>query len=858
MLQSMFKILNNSNSKKKKAIIEALPIILDTYDIHEETEVFNLIVSGAQNVCFQIVNAFENSTWNDSDVSLDDIKSMFIYFINIIKKHSSSDINQLFQYCIELSYKIDYKNCSNEKIINIGFCLHNLNILCIDKINYNTHFNHIRNALINILLEQNLNKNKLDAVLMILNNIVSINDISTLWIDIKPMIETYPDRMIYLIFNMQCLFFDSLCVHIILNDDDFWSLLCNLLTCENNVTRTYNNVILKLSCSLLSNENVTYRSNKSKEQFMKVLNDYLVVMETLENTQQHLTLPVLNTARNLALNKTDDTDDSKLPLKWITAMYCKMSKHSSKYVILASIDIITNMSIISLKTNEQLLKSFINSLNNVFLYKMYSELYVDQPQLEIILSLWFNKLIMSHDGHGVFSLFLSYVPTVNWSIVPLIFLTKSLANIKSSNSLSFNIINHVLKINYAIIKMPNSYLKSIVLSFLFIFTSKFFAHDTTEICCDLFDFIMERQKDTKSWDYIINSMSKINDLNSLDKQLSQCVNEKHKMYSTSIGLFVLSNIYNDYPVCVKNLDKICSNTDTVDLSDLIYILKCLLEVESCFDGYDTCVSRILDKHVWSLTNLWINKCLLGLEEESCHDSITCSFFDKILSSNRISNTLNTINIWLTKCNSILVDRSGNYSILAIYSWIGKYATDYSSEHTLKNNWLSFTKYFIDSGFFSLQHQDFYHTKKPKMHQIPQLEIINTFFKYSTVSDEQILDIFNWFTEKTVERYDNYWSIYFSTAKTFFCKFPIEMHMEKIIQFIKNCWEFLVNCRVSCFPNATKSFIEMVFQYKLLSNEKYVTFLKNEVGNFFLNKIIIIFFFILQLDLAHLILIGLIL
>lgn len=833
MLQSMFNILKSNNSKKKKAIIEALPILLDTYDIHEEIEVYNLIVSSAQNVCFQIVNTFENSAWKDSDLSLDNLKSIFIYFVNIIKKHNGSDIIQLFQYCIELSYKVDYKNCSDEKIVNIGFCLHNLNASCSNKINDNTHFNHIRNSLINMLNEQNLNKNKLDAVIMILNNIVSNYDIPALWIDIKPMIETHPDRIIYLLFNMQCLFFDSKCISVILNDDDFWSLSCNLLTCENNVIRTYNNVILKLSCSLLSNENVTYCPNKNKEEFMKILNDYLVVMETLENTQQHLILPVLSTAKNLALNKTDDC---KLPFKWIKAMYYKMSKHSSKYVILASIDIITNMSITSLKTNEQLLQYFINSLNNVFLYKMSSELYVDQPQLEIILSLWFDKLIMSNDGHDVFGIFLSCIPTVKWSIVPLIFLTKSLANINSLNSsLSFNIIDHVLKIKYAIMKMPNSFLKSIVLLFLITFTGKFFAHDSTEVCNDIFELIMMCQKNKKSWDYIINLISKINDLNSLDEQLSQCINEKSEMYSTSIGLFILSNIFIDYPVSVKYLDNICSNIDTIDIFDLIGMLKCLLEVENDFNGYDTCVSQILDKHVWSLSTLWINKCLLDLEEDSYDDSIANSFFDKVLSSNRIPDTLKTtktMNIWLTKCNSILVNHSGNYSILAIYSWIGKYATNYSSEHTLKNDWLSFTKYFIDSGFFSLQHQEFYQSKKPRMHQIPQLNIIDTFFKYSTVSDEQMLDIFNWLTEKTVERYDYYWSLYFSTVKTFFCKFSIEANLEKIIQFIKNCWEFLVICRVSCFPNATKSFIEMVFQYNFLSNEKYVTFLKNEVCNFF--------------------------
>jgi len=188
-----------------------------------------------------------------------------------------------------------------------------------------------------------------------------------------------------------------------------------------------------------------------------------------------------------------------------------------------------------------------------------------------------------------------------------------------------------------------------------------------------------------------------------------------------------------------------------------------------------------------------------------------------------------MNIWLNKCYSILIKHSGNYSILTIYSWIGKYATKHSFEDTLKNDWLSYTKYFIDSGFFSIKNKDFYHSRRPGMHQIPQLDIINTFFQHSTVPKEQMLDIFEWLMNKTLERHDLNWSIYFSTAKSFLCKFPIQEHSQLIIQFIENCWEFLVDCRVSCFPNATKSFIKMAFNYNLLLEEKYTTFVNNQVN-----------------------------
>ncbi|CAI6364590.1 unnamed protein product [Macrosiphum euphorbiae] len=828
MLRSMMDILNSKHSKKKKAVIEALPILIDTYDVYEEIDVYNWILTSAKNLCFQVFDPqLESLAWKDSDISIDDLNSLLIYFINIIKKKSSDDIIQLFQCSIELTNKVDFKNCSNERIRNIGFCMQNIFMPCDGNMDDNTQLNHLRNTLINILNEPYLSKNKLDAVIVLLNNIVSTNYIPILWKHIKSMIESHPNRIMNLLFNMQTLFFDSSCIDVILNDDDFWNLTCNLLTCENNVVRTHNNVILKLSCSQLLSENVNYFSYLIKEQFMKVWNDYIVVMETLENTQQHLTLPILSTAKKLALSKTDDDyGDYKLPLKWITAMYCKMSKHSSKYVVLASIDIITNMPIKSLKTNEQLLVSFVGSLNNIFLYKMSSDIFVNKPQLEMVLSLWFNKLMMSDDGCDVFGKFLLYLPTIKWSIVPLTFLTKSLADISLDHPLGFSIINHVLKIKSIVEKMPNSYLKTVVLTFLYTFACKFSYDINTEFSCDLFDCIIVYKNETQSWDYVINSIKKINNLNYLDNQLSHRINENHTIYSTSIGLLVLSNIFSSFPISIKKLDEICSKT--LVMSDLLEFLECLLEVEDHFGSYDTCVSQILSKHIWPLTTCWVDQCFQILEENPCDDQFICRFLDKVLSSNRIVNNTNSMNIWLNKCYSILLKNSGNYSILAIYSWIGKYATKHLLEDTLKNDWLSFTKCFIDSGFFFNKNQDFYHSKKPGMHQIPQLDIINTFFQHSTVPKEQMLGILEWLMNKTLERHDLYWSIYFSTAKSLLCKFPIQEHSQLIIQFIENCWEFLVDCRVSCFPNATKSFIKMAFNYNLLLEEKYMTFVKNQI------------------------------
>lgn len=827
MLHSMFNILN-SNNQNKKAIIEALPTLLETYNVHEKCEVYNLIVTSAQNLCIEIFNPqLENLALKDLDTSLDNLKPLLIYFFGIIKKCNNTDIVQLFQHCIELAYQIDLKNCSNDRIRNVEFCMQKLYILCDGIIDDFTHLNELRIKLINFLSEPYLKKTKLDAIVLCLNSIVSVQYIPTLWHAIKPMIKIHPDRVINLLFNMQCLFFNPMYVNVILNDDEFWHLSCDLLNCENNVIRTYNNLNIKLACAQLSNENCNYFPSKNRKQFFKVWNDFVLVIETLENTQQHLTLPILSTAKRLALNEANDNEDYKLPLKWITAMYCKMAKHSSKYVVLASIDIITNMSITSLRTDEKLLQSFVDSLNNIFLYKMSSEFSVSKPQLEIILSIWFDKLMMSNDGHDVFGVFLSLIPTIKWATVPLIFLTKSLTNITLKSPLGFNIVNYVLKIKSAVEKMPNSYLKSIILSFLFIFTDNFF-NVNSEFCFDLFDCITVYHKNTKSWDYISSTICKVNDINHLDKELSQCINRKHNMYSTCIGFLVLPYSLNNYPLCIKKLDEIYSNADGSDSFDF---LECLLEIEDHSGRYDTCISQILDKHIWSQTTLWVEKCLQNLEEESCDDLVICSILDNILSSNRIVNITKLMNIWLIKCNSILMKHSGNYSILAIYSWIGKYATRCPSEQKLKNDWLSFTKYFIEMKCFSLHSQGFYRSRKPLIHNVPQLDIINTYFQYSTVSDKQMLEIFDWLTEKTMERHDNYWNIYFSTAKTIFCKLPIRVYFKKIIQFIENCLEFLVSCRISCFPNAIKSFIEMTFHYKLLSDDNYVKFVQNHVSLF---------------------------
>lgn len=825
VLQSMLNILN-SNYPPKKSIIEALPILLDSYDVHKEFKIYNLIVISAQNVCIKIINSqFDNFEWKDSDVSLDNLKSLLLYFINLIQKHSITDIVQLFQQCAELSNKVDFKSCSNEKIRNIGFCMQKLYILCRNEVENSLHLDNLRNALRNVLNESYLIKNKLDAVLTFLNNIVSIYYIPKLWQYVKPVIRNYPDRIINLLFNMQDLFFDSSCVDVILNDDDFWSLLCNLLTCENNVIRTYNNVVLKLSCFQISNLCVNYFSNENREQYIKIWNDYVIVIETLENTQQHLTLPIINTAKNLASNKTNDY---KLPLKWITAMYCKMSKHSSKHIVMASIDIITNMSITSLKADEQLLQLFANSLNNIFLYKMSSELCIKQPQLENILSAWFNKLMMSNDGYDVFGIFLSYIPSIKWSIVPITFLTKCLADISLSISSNFNIIHYALKIKSSVEKMPNTYLKTVVLSYIFIFTSKFLECVNAEFCCDLFDCITISHKNTKTWEFMIDSIHKINNLDNLNKQLSQYIHEKDKAYSTSIGLFVLSNISIKYQLpCIETLNDISSCT--VDNLDLVFI-ECLLRIENNYGKYDTCISQILDNHIWSLTTRLIEKCL-KIKDHSYDDLIIRSYLDKVLSSNRIVNTTNIMNDWLLQCEYNM-KQYGNYSVLTIYNWIGKYSTTYSTERTLQNDWLSLTNSFIHSGFFSLDQNSYCNIKKSEMYTISQLDLINTFFQYSTVSEEHMLDILDWLSEKTVEHNDNYWSIYFLTVKTFLRKFPIQVNLEKVIQLIENCWEFLISCRVSCYPNSTKHFIEMAFQYNLLIENNYAKFIKYQVINIF--------------------------
>lgn len=833
MLQSMFKVLN-SNKPNKKAIIEALPILLNAYEVHGDFDVYNLVVTSTHNIFSQVFDSeHDNSIWTENDV-LDNLKNLLIYFIDMISKHNSTDIVQLFQYFVKLLNTVDLKKCSNKKLSNIEFCMQKI---CISSISRNgevekcEHFNQLKSTLVNLLNEPFINKNTLDAVIMLLNNIMSVHFVPVLWQDLIPIVKMYPDRAINLLFNMQYLFFDPLCVSVVLNNDDFWDLLCRLLTCRNNVIRTYTNVVLKLACSQLSNEDIDCFPKECKEKCLKVWNDYVIVMETLENTQQHLTLPILSTAKKLASQKIDSDYcyDYVLPLKWITAMHCKMSKHNSKFVVLASIDIVTIMPMDLLKRNEQLLQSFVESLNNVFLYKMSSELCICQHELEIILTSWFDDLMLSNDGHEVFDLFLSYVPTIKWSTVPLIFLTKSLASISSNPSLGFNIVDHVLKIKSAVENTPNSYLRNIVLSFLFVFTSKFVGNVDTKFHYELFDCLTVYHNNSKSWNFINNTICQINDLDDLDRQLSQHINGQYKIKSTCVGLLFLFDISSDNSICMTKLNEMYCTAENV--SGLLDFLECLLEVECHHGRNDSNFSKMLDKHIWTLTMLWVEKCLQNSTESSCDDPVLCSFLDKVLFSNRIVNTSRIMNSWLTKCNSLLIKCLGNYTILAIYSWIGKYATGYSTDGTLKDDWLSFTKYFINLGFFSLKSRDFYHSKKQGMHKIPQLDIINTFFQHSTVSIEQILGIFEWFVEKTVERYDEYWSLYFSTAKTIFNKFPIKTHSEKLVQFVENSWEFLVGCRVSCFPNTTKSFIEMAFDFSLLSEEKYITFVENKVNKF---------------------------
>lgn len=829
VIQSMFNILN-SNNPNKKSVIEALPIMLNTYDVHGSFNVYNLLITSTQNLCFQMFDPqCDNCVWNDSNI--DNLLSLLIYFIDIIAKHSNTDVVQLFRQCVKLTNKIDFKNCPNKNLKNIEFCLRKLYTLTNgDEIDDYAGINRLRTTLVTVLNESYSNKHKLDTVMVLLNNISSISCVPALWQNIKPMIKTHPDRAINLLFNMQCLFFDSLCAGVLSNDNDFWSLLCELLNHENNIIRTYNHVVLKLACSQLSNVNADCHPPENNENLIQVWNDYVVVMETLENTQQHLILPILGTAKRLAPRKADaECGDFKLPMKWITAMYCKMSKHSSRYVILASIDIITGISTKLLRVNKQLLQSFVDSLNDVFLYKMTSEVSVDRPRIETVLLLWFDELMTSDDGHEVLEIFLSYMSRVKWTVVPLLFLTKSLASISSNPPLKFNVIDRVMNVKLTIQEIPNSYLKLIVLSFLFEFTSKFFGNVDTEFEYDLFDCITVYRKDTDSWNYIVDSIRKTNDLDSFDRRLAQRLNELQnncKMRSTSLGLLVLSDISTDRTVCMDKLDEMYSNGIV-----MLDFMECLMEVESNHGRRDSLVSRILDKHVWPLTVLWVEKSLQILTDDNgFEDTIVCSFLDKVLSSSRAVNPAKMMNIWLAKCNSVLMKRTGNFSVLAMYSWIGKYATAYSADDTLKNDWLLFTKNFIDLGFFTLKGQSFYHLKKSGMHTVPQLDIINTFFQHSTVSVKQILHVFDWLTGKTIERHDNYWSTYFSAAKTFLCKFPMEMtYSKKVIQFVQNCWEFLTDCRVSCFLNSIKIFIEMAFNHSLLINENYIEFVESQVN-----------------------------
>lgn len=833
MLRSMLNILN-SNNPKKKNIVEALNTLLDTYNEYGELDVFDLIVTSAQNLCFQVFNfKFDYSSWKDSDVPLDNLRSLLASLIDIIKKRSETDIDQLYLHGVELSYKLDLENCPVETVRNIGFCMQKLFIsrtgeTAVDK--YGT--NRLRESLVRYVLDEpNLNRTKSDAVLVFLNGIVSIDYVPTLWHNIKTMIETRPDRVINVVFHMQCSFFDPRCSSVVLNDDDFWSLLRSLLCCENNVVRTRNNIILKLSCSQLS--------SSSNEVVTRAWNDYVVVMETLENTQQHLILPVLSTAKRLA--------NSVLPVEWIEAMCRKMSGHGSRHVVLAAVDLVCSTDAMMSKLT---MRSFVDSLNDVFLYKMDSAdglLEVSRPQMEVVLSSWFDRLLKSESGQLVFEMFLTLVPTVKWSIVPLVIVTKSLANVSLSNEFPF-FFDRAFSIKAVVEKMPTSYLKSVASSFLFTFSSNLCgeAHVNSEFCCDiLFDSF--GRKNQQSWQYTIDSIRKIKNLDRLDEWLSIRIGEKrinHNICSTCIGLFTLSDIYQEEhcssPVCVKKFDAIFANlTDVSD--DLIEFMECLLEVESHYTGDSTHICQIFDKHLWSLTTVWVEKRFETIEGNFSYDkepAILSKFLNKIISSNRIEISTSAkvlMNDWFKKC-IFYMERQGDdycndYSILAIFNWIGKCSKSVCLE--LKNDWLFHTKRFIDRGYFSLENRNFYASKK---HNILLLDTVNTFFLYSengsTVSEERMCDMFDWLMEKTVESGDDSWSAYFSTAKMFFGKFSILSHSKKVIRFVENCWEFIIDCRVSCYPNTIKSFIEMAFHYELLSNEDYVKFVKNQVDKYF--------------------------
>ncbi|XP_050428681.1 uncharacterized protein LOC126838365 [Adelges cooleyi] len=827
MLQSMLNILN-SNSPMKKTIVEILPVLLSNFDLNKESSVYQLILDNAHNVCNQLIN---NQNEKNSEILSENLKSLFIALTDVIQNCNINDIVLLLEHCIQLSVNDGFKSYNHKQFENSSFCVQKLYNLCRARVEDNENLAGLRSILIDIIInESNMKKTQIDSVSTFLNNIMSTDYMITLWQKIKHIILSYPDRVITVLYNLQCFLLDPTCASVVLSDSDYWNLICGLLIHDNTVVRGYTNAVLKASCTKFLSTNCLYHPHVSKDEYMLLWNDYVVVMETLENSQQHLVLPVLNTSKILALSNTTNENQNvvyKIPLNWITVMQCKMSRHQSKHVVLASIDIVTNLAPSTLIEDERLMKSFVISLNNVFLYKMSNEIQVDQPDMEIILTNWFDRLTVSSDGIHVIDLFLSYVPIVQWSPVPLVFVTKSLANM-SVVSPCENFNSRVLKIIDISQNISNSYLKASIQWFLFLFVSKFISIPSTRISCDLFKYNIIHRKGTKSCNFIIDTFKKISNVTELDQQLTQQVITFKSISATTVGLVILSDVYNDKIDSVQRLNQTLHNCETVTMRVLKF-LDCLMERESTHRGCDDNLSKVLDENVWRLTSLWVDQCFAGEEFE---DQIVSDYLDKTLSLNRIPYTARTVdlmNSWLIKCTYMLTNNLGSYAVLAIFSLIGKYAEKCPSGDQLLNAWVMSTNSFIDDGYFSNRKKHFYHSRKPGSHTIPQLEIVSTYVQHcNSVSQTKILDLFQWIMDKTVENRDFFWCSYLSAASICLSKYPVQKHCKQVVQFVEVCWDFLTTCRISCFPNSIRGFIQLAFQDYLLVENEYTNFIKNQI------------------------------
>ncbi|XP_050526814.1 uncharacterized protein LOC126897321 isoform X3 [Daktulosphaira vitifoliae] len=829
VLQSMLKILDGKSSMKK-TIIELLPTLLNSFELNKESDIYKLIIQYSQVICKQLI-------YSQDDTLSESLKLLLVSFIDIVQTCNISDITLLLNNCIKLCSALNLKTCRDEQLENSLFCTENLYKLSKVQSDQCVQLNNLIDILIDILFESSLNKTRLESILKYLSNVMSPYCANVMWYKAKSVIGTNPERILTILYNLQCSLLQPSCATTLLKDKDYWDFICIFLTYENSIIRGYANTLLGASCIEFLDENYLYSANTNKNDFRQIWNDYVIVMETLENTQQHLVLPILNTAKKIALsyeNSESDIYSYKLPLNWILALYNKMTKHTSKHVVLVSIDIITNMSNSLIKKEEQFLQLFVISLNNIFLYKMSNDVYLVTPKLEMKLTRWLNTLMSSDDGKCVFEYFLFYLPSVKWSLVPLVYITKSLSNIKDVSSCQ-NVVDQVLKMLVITEEMPNSYLKTTIYSFLFVFISKFFSFPNTYLLCDLFKYIVMYNKNTESWKLIVNSMKHIANLEKIDQQLSKNITEFKSISATTTGLVILSDIFGDNIKCMDYLNNTLSNVENISIY-LLEFLENLLKKEYEHGGYDEYLKKILDENIWRLTLIWINQCFLN--EDYMDNLIIFNYLNRTLSSNRIPHTLVTFElmiIWLNKCYLMFENKTGSFTILAIYSWIGLFAIKIS-ENSLKSAWILATNNLFKNGYFSPFGKLFYHSSKLGSHIIPQLTIINTYFQLcSNVSELNMENLFNWIREKNLEKRDNFYNTYLKAAIHCLRNLSTETHNEQIILFVESCWEFLTSCRISCFPLSTKIFIIMAFDDHLLRDKKYSDFLCNQVMQPLLTK-----------------------